>query len=553
MEQIFSQLEGKIAKEEFQQRIKEKIDEFGGLLSEEGAALIVAADLGVDLQVEKSREFLQVNDLAVGMSDIWLCARVTCVSAVKEFQRDSGTGRVANVEVMDKTGSTRIVLWDDLVDFTGDLKKGDIVEVRGGYVKKGFRQGVEIHLSSRRGGISKKSDTDKDLPECKTEYTCIQDLEEEMADVDVAGRVNQLYGIREFQKNGGTGKVASLSLMDDTGEIRLCLWNDKADIALTLKRGDIIAVEDGYTKMGLNELELHSGWRGRITANPDVNIQELPEVNRVDLIDLEPGRSYNISGVLSDIGEKRSFVKSDGSPGQLASFTIQDETAEIRAVLWNEKADVIDSLVKGMPVLIDNGYAKEGMEGLELHISSLGQVTVHEEFEPEVKIFNLKKGPVDIKGRYYQGELIDESGRVQITTDDSEDGQLIRVKGVYETEITPETVEKIEEEFPSLESLLHPSRKVLADVQEGEYVELYALVKKVLDCGEYKRVNIDDGTAEVMGIVFADIQEGEEYCFYARVYKGTTGKEFICYQYQVVEAEKEAFDVIRELEGLMEV
>lgn len=554
MEQIFSQLEGKIAEEEFQQRIKEKIDEFGGLLSEEGAALIVATDLGVDLQVEKPREFLQVKDLAVGMNDISLCARVTCVSAVKEFQRDSGTGRVANIEVMDKTGSTRIVLWDDMVDFTKDLNKGDIVEVRGGYVKKGFREGVEIHVSARRGIINKKPETNKDLPTCTIEYTCIQDLEEEMADVDVAGRVNQLYGIREFQKNERTGKVASLSLVDDTGEIRLCLWNDKADITLTLKRGDIIAVEDGYTKMGLNGLELHSGWRGRIIVNPDVEVHELPEVERVDLIDLEPGQSYNVSGVLLDMGEKRSFVKSDGSPGQLASFTLQDDTAEMRVVLWNEKADTIDRLVPGIVVLIDNGYAKEGMEGLELHISSLGQIIIQEQFEPEVKVFTLEKGPVDIKGRFYQGELIDESGRVLLKTEEPiESGQLIRVKGVYDTEITPESIQRIEEEFPSLESLLHPSRKRLADAQEGEYVELYALVKKVLDFNEYKRVSTDDGTAEVMGIVFGDIHEGEEYCFYARIYKGTTGKEFICYQYQVVEAEKEAFDVIKELEGLMEV
>ncbi|MBU7023600.1 MAG: hypothetical protein HXS40_05480, partial [Theionarchaea archaeon] len=284
IDQIFSQLEGKIAKDELDQKIREKIDEFGGLLSEEGAALIVAADFGIDLKLERPREFMEIKDLSVGLSDIWLCARVICISSIKVFQRDSGIGKVANVEVMDGTGSTRVVLWDDLADLAVKLAKGEIVEVKGGYVKKGYREGVEIHLSpSRRGSIITKSESDKELPECKTEYTPIGELEEEMADVDVAGRVGQLFGIREFQKNGGTGKVASLSLVDDTGEIRLCLWNDKADIAQRLKRGDLIAVEDGYTKMGLNELELHSGWRGRIVLTPDVLISELPDVERVDL------------------------------------------------------------------------------------------------------------------------------------------------------------------------------------------------------------------------------------------------------------------------------
>ena len=55
LEQIFSQLEGEITKEEFQQRIKKKIDEFGDLLSEEGAALIVAADLGLSSQLNPTK------------------------------------------------------------------------------------------------------------------------------------------------------------------------------------------------------------------------------------------------------------------------------------------------------------------------------------------------------------------------------------------------------------------------------------------------------------------------------------------------------------------
>jgi len=343
-------------------------------------------------------------------------------------------------------------------------------------------------------------------------------------------------------------------LVDDTGEIRLCLWNDKADIAKTMKRGDIILIENGYTKMGLNGLELHSGWRGRGLQNCDIEIQPLPELERVSLIDLTPGNSYDVSGTVTEISEKRSFVRSDGSPGQLARFLLQDESAEICVVLWNEKADLIDNLVKGVPMLIDNGFAKEGMEGLELHVSSLGQVLLHEQFTPETKAFNIEKGPVTVVGRYHQGALVDESGRIPLASDDSiADGQLLRVKGHFDTEIAPDEIEEITEEFPSLESLLRPPRKALSDVKEGDYVEVYALVKRVCDFGAYKRIKIDDSTAEVTGIVFGDMTDGEEYCFYARIFKRTAGMEFICYQYHSVEAEEEAFDMIREIEGLMEV
>lgn len=554
MEQIFSQLEGKITREEFDQRIKEKIEEFGGLLSEEGAALIVASELGVDSRVEHLREFPHIKDLEVGMSGISLCARVTCVSAVKEFQKKSGTGRVVNVEVADKTGSTRVVLWDDLTAATKTLKKGDIVEVKGGTVKKGYREGVEVHLSAtQRGDISVIAKTEKELPECTLEYRPIHELVEDLADVDVVGRVNQFYGIREFQKNGGTGKVATLSLVDDTGEIRLCLWNDKAEVAVSLRRGDVVAVEDGYTKVGLNGLELHSGWRGRVVVNPPVKVTPLPDVERISLIHLEPGRSCDISGVVARIGEKRGFTRSDGGSGQLAWFILQDDTAEIRVVLWNEKADEIDNLTQGSAVSIDNGFVKEGIEGLEVHVSQLGQVAQEEWFTPEPKVCTLKKGAVELVGRFYRGELIDESGRVQLKTDGNiEDGQLIRVKGLYDKEVTPESIESIDGEFPSLGDLLQPPRKDISELEAGEYAEVYALVKKVIENEGYKKVKIDDGTSEIMGIVFGDVTEGEEYWFYARTYKRRTGREFVCYQYHTVEAEKEALGIVKELEALME-
>lgn len=559
LDEIYSKLEGKITKEELKKRIKEKIDEFGGLLSEEGAALIVAADLGVDLQVKRPQKSLSIKDLAIGMSDICVCARVMCISAIKEFERDTGTGKVANVEVRDATGSTRVVLWDDLADFSIDLQKGDIIEIRGGYIKKGYREGIEIHASSsQRVTLSKKSETEKDLPDCVSDFTCIEDLTEEITDVDVVGRVKQIFGIREFQKNGGTGKIASVIITDDTGDIRLCLWNDKADLVTDVKRGDIIAVENGYIKMGLNDLELHSGWRGRVIVNPDVNMPELPDlpdVERSNIIDLEPQQPCNVRGTITGIGEKRSFVKQDGSSGQLASFDLQDDTAEIRVVLWNEKADIVTNLVEGLPLLIDNAYVRKGREGLEVHVSSVGEVVIDEHFEPEHKISTLEEGSVTVVGRFYQGGIIDESGRVKFSEDvDVKEGKLITVKGVYDTEtITIDTIEESNEKFPSLESLLHPPRKIVSEVVSGEFVEVFALVKKVLSLKGYNRVTLDDGTGEVMGIVMGDVVKGEEYCFYARVYKRETGVELVCYQYHVVEAEKEAFNVLKELEGLVEV
>ena len=67
----------------------------------------------------------------------------------------------------------------------------------------------------------------------------IKDILEGMRSVDIAGKVQQIFEVREFKTEKGSGKVGSFILADETGSIRIVCWYDQTDILTkTSKRSD---------------------------------------------------------------------------------------------------------------------------------------------------------------------------------------------------------------------------------------------------------------------------------------------------------------------------
>jgi len=178
---------------------------------------------------------------------------------VNTFQRKTGTeGRVQNIVIADKTGSVRIVFWDDQIDKLKQFKRGDIVTVRNGYLRKGFNNEFEVSLG--KDGVISSGQDSADYPPINYVKLKIRDIEDKMNNIDVTGRISVIYGVREFaKKDGSVGKVGNFMIMDDTGEIRVTLWDKKAELLNTLAKNDIITIENAYSKIGLNSVEINLG------------------------------------------------------------------------------------------------------------------------------------------------------------------------------------------------------------------------------------------------------------------------------------------------------
>ncbi|MCU4973613.1 single-stranded DNA binding protein [Halobacteria archaeon AArc-m2/3/4] len=214
-------------------------------------------DVEIDVQVSDT---YTVEDLSLGLSNVNLVGLILDTDSVRTFDRDDGSeGKVSNLTLGDATGRIRVTLWDEQADQAEELEAGTTVEVIDGYVRE--RDGdLELHLGNR-GAIE---EVDEDV-EYVPESTPIESLEIDQT-VDLAGVVRSADPKRTFDRDDGSeGQVRNIRIQDATGDIRVAMWGDKAD--LDIGPGDEVALADVEIQDGWqDDLEASAGWRSTITV-----------------------------------------------------------------------------------------------------------------------------------------------------------------------------------------------------------------------------------------------------------------------------------------------
>ena len=134
-----------LEKEEVLRRIGAKKARFSDLISDEGAAQIVAAELGVSFEKQK----LKVNDLMIGMKKISVTGKITEEPIIRTFKRQQQDAEVASFSIGDETSNIRVVLWDTnhigLLK-SGTIKVGSTIEIKNADVRGTTER--EVHLNS---------------------------------------------------------------------------------------------------------------------------------------------------------------------------------------------------------------------------------------------------------------------------------------------------------------------------------------------------------------------------------------------------------------------
>src|SRR3989338_4438247 len=130
--------------EEIDRRVEAKRAKLSGLVSKEGAAQIVAAELGINFDLER----MKISELVDGMRRANVIGKVIEIFPVRKFNKNGTEGKVCNLIVADESSNVRVVLWDthhiSLIE-DGKIGIGDVVEIS----NAGVRQ-EELHL----GGFS---------------------------------------------------------------------------------------------------------------------------------------------------------------------------------------------------------------------------------------------------------------------------------------------------------------------------------------------------------------------------------------------------------------
>jgi len=89
----------------------------------------------------------------------------------------------------------------------------------------------------------------------------IKDLQIRQGNVDIEVDIVDVGEAREFEKFGRTGRVATAIAKDETGDIKLTLWNDDID---KVKAGDKVKLTNGYVSEWQGEPQLTTGKLGKL-------------------------------------------------------------------------------------------------------------------------------------------------------------------------------------------------------------------------------------------------------------------------------------------------
>ncbi|MBW2973353.1 DUF2240 family protein [Candidatus Woesearchaeota archaeon] len=251
-----------MSQEEVEAKINDKLKQLSGLISKEGAAHIIANELGVKL-VEPGGK---IKDIYAGMRNVEVNGKIQQVYEIREFTRQDGSaGKVGNFLMGDETGVMRVVCWGDKADVLSKLNEGDIVRVTCGLCRE--NQGrCEIHLGDNSqviinpNGVSIGEVQNKRAASIRKP---IKDLAENDENIEVLGTIVQVFDPKFYEvcpdcnarikENNGEfaclkhGKVnpdyayvVNVFLDDGTENIRCVLFRKQAEMLLGKKPEDML-------------------------------------------------------------------------------------------------------------------------------------------------------------------------------------------------------------------------------------------------------------------------------------------------------------------------
>lgn len=93
--------------------------------------------------------------------------------------------------------------------------------------------------------------------------TKISELQPRQQNVEVLGDIVSKEEPREFEKFGKVGRVCNAKIKDDSGEVKLSLWNEQVDM---VKVGDKVKISNGWVSEWQGELQLSTGKFGQLNV-----------------------------------------------------------------------------------------------------------------------------------------------------------------------------------------------------------------------------------------------------------------------------------------------
>src|SRR3989338_2888084 len=191
----------------------------------------------------------------------------------------------------------------------------------------------------------------------------IKELYSGMRNISTAGKVVRKFDIRTFQKGESLGKVCSFILGDETGTIRVVLWNDQVEQLSTVNENDIVLIKEAYVRENRDNKEIHLGDRGSLQGNPQGEVIETvrKEMSYIQksIQELQGEENAEIMGTVVQVFDPRFFYlcsecrkraqQNEGAftcaehgtikpeLSYVINVVIDDGTGTIRSIFWKNQ------------------------------------------------------------------------------------------------------------------------------------------------------------------------------------------------------------------------
>lgn len=262
---------GKLDSPQLEQRIKAKINELSGLISEEGAAHIIANELGIEV-VPQNKSKLKIKEIYPGMRGISSVGKVVKKFEIREFKKGDSIGKVGSLVLGDETGTIRTVFWNDQVLNLKNIQENDVLLVKDVSVKENMN-GKELHLGDRSSLVINPEGEQVNNVRQGTmqERKSIQELQGGEERIELLGTVVQVFNPTFFQVcpqcskrvNDAAGQfqcsthgavtpsssyVLNAVVEDGTGSIRCVFWKNQTLHLLMKNDEEMVGYRDSPSK-----------------------------------------------------------------------------------------------------------------------------------------------------------------------------------------------------------------------------------------------------------------------------------------------------------------
>jgi len=378
IEQILSR-RPEISREEILEKLEIEKRKTGGFISDKTLLRMIAAEFSVEIPQDVAlTPTLSIVDLILSLNDVTLIGRVVAVFPPKAFKGDK-SGKVASLLVADQSDILRVVLWDDKTNFieSGEIKVGQVIRFSHGYTREDWSGRVELHIGEKSEIEINPQDVEaKDYPTIGKFTIKIGEITQAHKNkrVSIKGTVKELFSASTFKRqDSSSGKVMRFVLVDETGEIPVVVWNEKAnELEKVIKKDVKLQVVNAKVKKAISEgLEIH------VDAGTYVETLAASE-ELLKIADLKEGLNHvNVEGEVVTKPMLRNVKTSKGELVNLAVFELKDETGRIWVSVWRRHTDSVKYFKVGDKVIIKNAYIKKGFGNQpEISTRSITSITI---------------------------------------------------------------------------------------------------------------------------------------------------------------------------------